>query len=41
MCRRIPDDNIISALEILNLLIKQSMIRSQSRQKNKSNCIRV
>ena len=41
MCRRIPDDNIISSLEILSLLIKQSMIRSQSRQKNKSNCIRV
>ena len=41
MCRRIPDDNIIPVLKILNLLIKQSMIRSQSRQKNKRNCIRV
>ena len=41
VCRRIPDDNIIPVLKIRNLLIKRSMIRSQSRQKNKSNCIRV
>ena len=39
MSGRIPYKNVMFSLEVLDLLIKQSMVGCQPRQKDKSTCI--